>query len=159
MLQLARRLRIAPLPLTVFTNGLSAAHELLSLPKVRVMILGGQLRGENASIIGPFAESMLDRLWFDQLFLGAGAISADATIYSVDLGEATLNGRMLARSAERFILADATKFGQTATYAVAPLSSATALITDAAITLEWRQRLGNAGIALTVAENACEQAQ
>ncbi len=150
VLQLARRLRIAPLPVTVFTNGLVAAQELLNVPKVRVMILGGQLRAENASIIGPYAESMLERLWFDQLFLGAGAINADLSIYSIDVGEAALNAKMLARSVERFILADATKFGQTATYAVAPLSAGMHVITDASVAPEWQQRLANVGVGLTI---------
>jgi DeoR family fructose operon transcriptional repressor len=154
VLQLARRLRIAPMPITVFTNGLVVAQELLNVPKIRVMVLGGQLRAENASIIGPHAETMLDRLWFDQLFLGAGAISADETIYSVDLGEATLNAKMLARSAERFILVDATKFGHAATYAVGPLAGTTHLIVDAAISAEWRQRLANSGIEIVIAGDA-----
>ena len=50
VLQLARRLRIEPLPLTVFTNGLAVAQALLDVPKVRVNVLGGQLRNENASV-------------------------------------------------------------------------------------------------------------
>jgi DeoR family fructose operon transcriptional repressor len=159
VLQLARRLRIAPMPITVFTNGLAVAQELLNVPKVKMMILGGQLRPENASVIGPHAEAMLDRLWFDQLFLGTGAISTDETIYSVDLGEATLNAKMLARSAERFILVDASKFGHASTYAVGPLSSATHVIVDAAITADWRQRLANAGIEFLIAGERQERGQ
>jgi DeoR family fructose operon transcriptional repressor len=159
VLQLARRLRIAPLPITVFTNGLATAQELLNVPKIRVMVLGGQLRPENASIVGPFAESMLDKLWFDQLFLGAGAISGDGSIYSVDLGEASLNAKMLARAAERFVLADARKFGQTATYAVGPISSVSHMISDAAITSEWRQRITNAGVNLTIVGEGREPTQ
>jgi DeoR/GlpR family transcriptional regulator of sugar metabolism len=150
VLQLARRLRLAPLPITVFTNGLATAQELLDVSKIRVMVLGGQLRTENASVVGPYAESMLDKLWFDQLFLGAGAISIDGTIYSIDLGEATLNAKMLARSAERFILVDASKFGHAATYAVATIASATHVIADAAVMPDWRQRLVDLGINLTI---------
>jgi DeoR/GlpR family transcriptional regulator of sugar metabolism len=156
VLQLAQRLRIAPLPITVFTNWLAAARELINVAKIKVMLLGGQLRAENASIVGTYAESMLDRLWFDQLFLGASAISADGTIYSIDLSEATLNSKMIARSAERFVLVDASKFGHMATYAVGPISDATQVIVDAAISSEWQQRLTNLRINLTVVRNADE---
>ena len=156
VLQLAQRLRIAPLPITVFTNGLAAARELINVPKIKVMLLGGQLRSENASIVGTYAEGMLDKLWFDQLFLGASAISADGAICSIDLSEATLNAKMMARSAERFLLADASKFGHMATYAVAPVSTATEVIVDAAISPEWRQKLTNLGTRLTVVRNARE---
>jgi DeoR/GlpR family transcriptional regulator of sugar metabolism len=150
VLQLVRRLRIDPTPVTVFTNGLSVAHALLNVPRVRVMTLGGQVRNENASIVGPHAEAMLERLWFDQLFLGAGAINQDGTIYSVDLAEANLNAKMLARSTERHLLVDSSKFGAIATYAVAPVSSATHVISDAALSPDWRQRLQNLGVTLTL---------
>jgi DeoR/GlpR family transcriptional regulator of sugar metabolism len=151
VLQLVRRLRIDPLPVTVFTNGLSVAQALLNVPKVRVMILGGQIRNENASIVGPHAESMLDRIWIDQLFLGAGAISQDGTIYSVDLAEASLNAKMLARSAERHLLVDSSKFGSIATYAVASVGPATHVVTDIALSPEWQQRLKTFGANLTLA--------
>ena len=66
---------------------------------------------------------MLETIWFDQLFLGASAISPDGAIYSVDSAEASLNRCMLARSANRFVLADSSKFGTMATYKVAPLNA------------------------------------
>jgi len=151
VLQLARRLRISPMPITVFTNGLATAQELLNVPKIRVMILGGQLRTENASIVGSHAEGMLGGLWFDQLFLGAGAISPDASIYSVDHDEAALNSKMLSRSAERFVLVDASKFGRRATYSVGALDAQLHLIVDSAITADWRQRLLELGVELSIA--------
>src|SRR6476659_1556398 len=50
---------------------------------LEVAVLGGQLRSENASLVGPQAEAMLESLWFDQLFLGASAVGPDGVIYSV----------------------------------------------------------------------------
>jgi DeoR family fructose operon transcriptional repressor len=67
---------------------------------------------------------MLETIWFDQLFLGASAIIADGTIDSVDSAKASLNKRLLTRSARRFVLADSSKFGTTASYKVAPLNTA-----------------------------------
>jgi DeoR family fructose operon transcriptional repressor len=77
--------------------------------------------------LGSF-EAMLETIWFDQLFVGASAISADGAIDSVDSAKASLNKRMLTRSAHRFVLADSSKFGTTATYKVAPLSTARVII-------------------------------
>ena len=95
VLQLARLIRINPLPLRIFTNGLAVAQEFLNVPDLEVAILGGQLRSENASLVGPQAEAMLESLWFDQLFLGASAIGPDGAIYSVDSAEASFNKCML----------------------------------------------------------------
>lgn len=149
--QLARLIRVNPLPLRIFTNGLTVAQEFLNIPTLDVVVLGGQLRSENASIVGPQAEAMLETIWFDQLFLGASAISPDAAIYSVDSAEASLNRCMLSRSAHRFLLVDSSKFGTMATYRVAPLGTAQ-VITDAGLSAQWRAQLDELGIKATIAD-------
>src|SRR5689334_1164349 len=141
VLQLARLIRINPLPLRIFTNGLAVAQEFLNVPNLEVGVLGGHLRSENASLVGPQAEAMLESLWFDQLFLGVSAIGPDGAIYSVDSAEASLNKRMLARAAQSFVLADSSKFGAMATYRVAPLNVAR-VVTDTNLPAEWRSRFG-----------------
>ena len=151
VLQLARLVRINPIPLRIFTNGLIVAQEFLNIPNLEVSLLGGQLRSENASLVGPQAEAMLGEIWFDQLFLGASAISPDGAIYSVDSAEASLNRRMLGRSANRYVLADSSKFGTMATYKVAPLVDAK-LITDTGITPQWRSQLADLGVEATFAQ-------
>lgn len=151
VLQLARRLRLDPMPLSVFTNGLVVAQTLMEIPGLSVTVIGGRLRAENASMVGAAAEAMIDRLWFDQLFLGAGAIAADGRLYSLDESEARLNERMMARSAATVLLADATKFGQRLTYLVTALGPAIHLVADEALTPDWRGRLRELQCAVTVA--------
>ncbi|MDE1994215.1 MAG: DeoR/GlpR transcriptional regulator [Rhizobiaceae bacterium] len=151
VLQLARLIRINPMPLRIFTNGLIVAQEFLNIPHLEVVLLGGHLRSENASLVGPQAEAMLETIWFDQLFLGASAVSPDGAIYSVDSAEASLNRRMLGRSANGYVLADSSKFGTTATYKVAPLNSAK-LITDTGLAPQWRRQLLDLGVAATFAD-------
>jgi DeoR family fructose operon transcriptional repressor len=152
VLQLARLIRLNPLPLRIFTNGLSVALEFLNVPNLSVTVLGGQLRNENVSLVGAEAEAMLDTLWFDQLFLGVSAIANDGVLYSVDSAEANLNRRMLTRSAISYLLTDASKFGTTATYKVAPLTAAR-IITDWRLSSDWRARLADLGVDLRVAES------
>ena len=151
VLQLAHRLRVSPIPLAVFTNGLLVAQTLMGVPKLRVTLLGGHLRSENASLVGPAAEAMLDELWFDRLFLGATAIGDDCAVYSLDSAEASLNARMMSRSAGTTVLADSTKFGRRTTYRVTPLTAATAVISDRQLDGAHRRRLAEAGVALSIA--------
>ena len=151
VLQLSRLIRINPLPLRIFTNGLSVAQEFLNVPNLTVSVLGGQLRSENASFVGPQAEAMLETLWFDQLFLGASAIGTDGAIYSVESGEAKRIKRRRTRSETRVLLADSSKFGSMATYRGAPLTE-TRLVTDADLPSEWRARLADARIEATIVE-------
>jgi DeoR family fructose operon transcriptional repressor len=156
VLQLARLIRIHPLPLRIFTNGLAVAQEFLNVSDLEVVLLGGLLRSENASLVGPQAEAMLESIWFDQLFLGASAIGPDGAIYSVDGAEAHLNKCMLTRSAHRFLLADSTKFGTMATYKVAPLTSER-VVTDARLPMHWRKQLAEAGVETTIADDGSQQ--
>ena len=158
VLQLARLIRVSPLPLRIFTNGLSVAQEFLNVPNLQVAVLGGQLRNENASLVGPQAEAMLEGLWFDQLFLGVGAIGPDGAIYSVDSAEASLNAKMLPRSAQRFLMADSSKFGTMATYKVAPLGAVSHVITDSRLSTDWRRRLDELGIVSSIVEPVGEAA-
>ncbi|WP_337268333.1 DeoR/GlpR family DNA-binding transcription regulator [Oryzifoliimicrobium ureilyticus] len=152
VLQLARRIRVNPLPLNVFTNCLPAAQMLIDVEGVKVTLLGGQLRKENSSVVGPLAEEMLERLWFRQLFLGAGAIAEDGAMSSVDENEARLNSVMIARAEQRILLADASKFGQRLTYRVASITDVQTLITDEGLSPEWAERIAGFGLRLRRAE-------
>ena len=151
VLQLARLIRINPMPLRIFTNGLAVAQELINISELEVALIGGQLRSENASLVGPQAEAMLDAIWLDQLFLGVSAIGPDGAIYSVDSAETSLNKRMLSRSANCFVLANSSKFGTMATHKVAPLS-ATRAITDTGLAPKWRNRFAELGVEIIYAE-------
>jgi DeoR/GlpR family transcriptional regulator of sugar metabolism len=96
---------------------------------------------------------MLLSLWFDQLFLGVSAIGEDGAAYSVDSAEASLNRCMLARSAQRLLLADSSKFGTMATYRVAPVASLR-VITDSRLDSDWRGRLADFGVEATIVDAA-----
>jgi DeoR/GlpR family transcriptional regulator of sugar metabolism len=87
------------------------------------------------------------------------AVGDDGSIYSIDLNEASLNAKMLARSAERVLLADTSKFGRSATFAVAPICSVNHVISDLALTVEWRQRLLNLGVDLKIAGDGRERSR
>ena len=151
VLQLARRLRLNPVRLRVFTNCLAVAQILMPVAEVTLTLLGGVLRPQNASVVGPLAEEALDRLWFDQVFLGVGAIAETGEISSADDQEARLNGRMLIRAGQVVVLSDADKFDQRLTFCVGALRAGMWLISDQRLPQTWRQRLADWGCHLKVA--------
>ncbi|MEE9427013.1 MAG: DeoR/GlpR family DNA-binding transcription regulator [Paracoccaceae bacterium] len=133
VLQLARLIKLSQMPLTVFTNGLPVAQELMGAPNVTVNLLGGRTRAKNLSVIGPHAETMLEQLWFQTLFLGASAINDALQVSSFDADEARLNTVMTRRATTTCVMADRRKFGQQAPYSVFTLNSDHTLITDSAL--------------------------
>lgn len=150
VLQLARRLRLEPLPITVFTNGLAVAQELVNVETLSVNLLGGQLRNENLSMVGPYAERLLSEFWFDQLYLGTSAVREDAQMYTHGPAEASLNRAMIGRSAQVIVLADSSKFLGSAPYAVAPVTAIQTMITDNRLDPSWKARLAELNVAATI---------
>lgn len=130
VLQLARLIKLSQMPITVFTNGLAVAQELMAAPNVKVNLLGGRTRTQNLSVAGPLAETMLEGLWFHTLFLGASAVNDRLQISSFDPDEARLNAIMVRRAATTCLMADAEKFGRQATYVVCDLIADHIVITN-----------------------------
>ncbi|WP_417310181.1 DeoR/GlpR family DNA-binding transcription regulator [Devosia sp.] len=152
VLQLARLLRLRPMPLNVFTNCLPLAQVLLGVAEVKVTLLGGAMRAENASVVGALAEETLEKLRFDQAFLGMGAMGDDAAIYTVDPQEARLNALTLGRAARGIILTDSSKFGSYLTHRVHVVGPGLEIITDAGLDAEWSRRLRQLGVELQTVE-------
>jgi len=140
-LQVARRLRFDPVPLTVFTNSLAIVDALAGCDPIEVVLLAGRVRQTNRSVVGALAEQVIEGLWFDQLYLGASAVQSDGVIAMIDSDDARLNASMLRRSTEKFLLADSAKFGRHATFRVAPIAEVTKVFTDDALDEAWVARL------------------
>lgn len=152
VLQLARLIRLRPMPLNVFTNCLPLAQVLLHVPDIRVTLLGGTMRAENSSVVGPLAEEALEKLRFDQVFLGMGAMGDDGAIYTVDPQEARLNALTLERAGTAVILADSAKFGTYLTHRVCAVGPDVRIITDAGLGAAWRERLEALGVSVDLVE-------
>lgn len=153
VLQLARRILLARIPVTLVTNSLVVAREMAQAPDVTLVLLGGRLRAENMSTTGPGAMAMLDTMWFDHLFLGASAVSDDGWLSSFDADEAQLNKHMAKRAATVSILADHSKFTSRAAYSVLQLNRAHTVITDKSLTGKVSEYTISAGVEVKVASD------
>ncbi|GGE22574.1 DeoR family transcriptional regulator [Aureimonas endophytica] len=151
VLQLARRIRLEPMPLAIFTNGLAIAEALMGARDLKVTLIGGRVRPENASTVGPAAMEAVARLGLDQLFLGTGAVAEDGCLYGLDEDEAHLNALMIARASETVLLADASKFGRRLVHRVAPLGPAIRVVTDEGLPAPWRHRLAELACPVAIA--------
>ena len=152
VLQLARLIRLRPLALNVFTNCLPLAQLLLHVPEVKVTLLGGTMRAENASVVGALAEETLEKLRFDLAFLGMGAMGDDGAIYTVDPQEARLNALTVERAARSAVLSDSSKFGGYLTHRVRIAGPELCIITDAGLSAHFRDLLTERGVDLEIVE-------
>jgi DeoR family transcriptional regulator of aga operon len=150
-ISLARHLRDAE-SVTVATNGLNIAWELQDAPGVDLILTGGLLHKKSLSIQGSQAEACLQAYSFDKLFLGVDGFDLQFGVTTHHEAEASLNHKMVERSRKVIVLTDASKFGRVSLHRIVQLDRVHTVITDAAISPEYREGLLRLGIELLIAE-------
>lgn len=109
VLSFAQNISLAE-PLTVITSSVKISLTLCYMPNIEVIQLGGSMRTSSASVIGPYAESLLNEMMCSKLFLGVDGIDLDFGLTTSNIGEAHLNQCMLKSAQEVIVLADSSKF-------------------------------------------------
>ncbi len=119
-------------PLTVAVLSLQAAVRLADQPGIRLLILGGESRAGERSLVGPLALSALDQLRFDTFVMSIGAVHHDLGWSEFDLDDAAVKRAALRRAGRTVVVADATKLGVQAFARVAPLDAVDTFVTSGA---------------------------
>jgi DeoR/GlpR family transcriptional regulator of sugar metabolism len=102
-------LAIGNRPISVVTNGVRVINRLAPLENVRVLVLGGTLRGINETITGPDTEEMLDRVYAEYAFVGVDAIDPKRGIASRTYEQSRVKSMMMRNAAKVVIVADSSK--------------------------------------------------
>jgi len=150
-ISLARHLRDTE-RVTVLTNGLNIAWELADTAGVDLILTGGHLRKQSLSIQGTQAEACLQSYSFDKLFLGVDGLDLKFGLTTHHEAEASLNYKMVERAKKIIVLTDASKFGRVSLHRIVQLDRVHTIITDTAISAEYREGLLALGIELLVAD-------
>lgn len=116
--------------LTVVTPSLTVLNALAESPGIELVCLGGALRPLSQGLVGPITEAALDRISFDRAFMGADGVRADRGICEADQEQTRLKELMMRRADRTYVLAHATKLGQTPFHAWAVMPAQWTLVTD-----------------------------
>lgn len=134
--------------LTVITNGINIAMELLSAKDVRLILLGGMVRQNSYSAVGHFAEDMLRQLSADKLFLAVDALDLEFGLSTPNPEESKVNQLMVQVAAEKILVADSSKFGKRSLSRIVPLSAIDKIITDKSLPAAFESSLRERGLEL-----------
>lgn len=93
----------------VVTNGINLVAELVA-NDIRCLCLGGTIKPNTKAIVGDVALDMLEKFYFDKVFIGANAVSFENGCSTPDMKEAKLKKVSIEKSRVGYILADKTKF-------------------------------------------------
>ncbi|WP_067700686.1 DeoR/GlpR family DNA-binding transcription regulator [Nocardia jejuensis] len=117
--------------LTIVTNALNIAAEMVLRPHLRTICLGGTARRESYELHGPLAERSLAELRVATVILGVNAISVDGGAQCTHLDEAGVNAEMVRRANLVVVVATSDKLQRSALARICPIEKVHVLVTDA----------------------------
>jgi len=132
--------------LSIITNSLAVAQEMLDAPGVTVFMFGGAVQRETASLIGTDGLTLLDRFNIQKGFFGAHGVSDPEGLTDVNAEVAAVKRPLVTRCREVIAVLDATKWGQTGIASFAALDDIDTIITDAAAPAELIEKMQAHGI-------------
>jgi len=115
---------------TVITNGINTALELVNRPDITTIVTGGFLRMTAISLTGSFAWDMLAKINATKGFFGTRGLSVEQGLTDVNVQEANLKMKMIERCQEVIAVANGSKFGEVSLVSFAPIEKVQRLITD-----------------------------
>jgi DeoR/GlpR family transcriptional regulator of sugar metabolism len=115
---------------TVVTNALNIAFALRHAAQIGVIVLGGELRHSELTLLGRIAEEAIAQVHVSHAVFGCFGLDAEAGLTGASLAE-TSTDRAILETVERLtVLADHSKFQQRGPVRLAPVTRITTLVTD-----------------------------
>lgn len=139
--------------LTIITNSINIALEISNRYKrFSVIMIGGEIKDESLSLVGPVAVSMLKQFYCDKLFLGIESFSIENGISSYNLEDAAISQAMISVAKSTITVLDSSKFNKRGFKYIAPVSEIDTVVTDKYIPVDLKQDLIDIGIKLFVVD-------
>ena len=135
--------------LMIITNAMNIAEECIINKTASIYLLGGKLRRNSLSLVGPQAELELQNYSADYVFLGASAVSRKGFM-STDLYEAQMKKAMVATGKKVVVLADHSKFDKSGLTSFCDFKDINILITSDGVEQEILKKIEDAGVEVIV---------
>jgi DeoR family transcriptional regulator of aga operon len=132
--------------LTIVTNALNIANELVVRPQIKLVVTGGVARPQSYELMGPLAAGVLEEITLDTVFLGVDAIDLDTGATAHHEGEASTNRLMASRARRVVVVADGSKLGAHAFARICALDEIDVLITGGTAPEDFVRRCEDAGL-------------
>ncbi len=136
--------------LTVVTNALNIAAEMVLRPHIRTVTLGGIARPQSYELTGPLATMVLRELWIDHLFLGVDGFTAEDGTSCFHEGEAGINALMVERSSRVTVVAGGEKLGRRTFARICDAVAVSTVVTDASAAADTVAGLRSHGVEVVV---------
>lgn len=132
--------------LYIITNSIQIAEELTKYQRFNIIVIGGNLRIQSHSTVGPMTTAMIRNFTGYKLFLGVDSFSFETGISTPNIEEALVNQQMIENAEQVIAVFDASKFDKRSFTHVCSPSQIDIIITDSGATQDVKSRLRKAGI-------------
>lgn len=137
--------------LTVITDSFLVSDILLKDPHIRLIMLGGTVRHSELSVLGHLTRLCLNEIQADKVIMGVRAVSLQHGLLSDTFAEAETHLEFMHRADEVIVVVDHSKFDESATAILAPLSVVDRIVTGRETPLATVEALHALGIEVILA--------
>jgi DeoR family transcriptional regulator, aga operon transcriptional repressor len=116
--------------LTIITNSLRLAEEVLTWPAPNLILLGGLCVPDYQAIVGAQALEQLEHVMVDKVFLGIDGLTMTDGATTADILMAEINRRMAERAHQVILVTDSSKLGRAGFEPIVRVNQIHRLITD-----------------------------
>ncbi len=132
--------------LTVVTNSIRIASELAGHPGITVLMLGGRVRWEALSVVGPLGDGVFRRVNVQKAFVGAAGFTIEAGLSDAMEEEAQIKRSMVNAARDVYAVVDHTKWGRIASATFCRTDRLAGVFTDAEAPQGMVEALRAAGV-------------
>jgi DeoR family transcriptional regulator of aga operon len=136
--------------LTIITNSLAVAQAVQDTPSLTVVMPGGTLQNDTASLIGIDGLDILQKFNIQKGFFGAHGLSLPEGLTDVSAEEAEVKRQMVAMCRQNIVVLDATKWGRVGLASFAQTEDIDTIITDVDAPAELLAQVSDLGIQVMV---------
>jgi DeoR/GlpR family transcriptional regulator of sugar metabolism len=137
--------------LTVITNGLVVAMALLEAPGVTVLMPGGFLRRDSASLTGSEGGEFVKQFNFQKGFFGAKGLTLEEGLTDVNSDEVVVKREWVGHTRRVIAIVDSSKWGRVGFASFASIDQVDCIITDEDAPPDLVAALREAGVEVIIA--------
>jgi DeoR family transcriptional regulator of aga operon len=135
--------------LTVITNALNIAADM-ARSDFEIILIGGTLRKNSLSVVGPLAEDVLKEMHADIVFLGVDGFDTKVGLTTPNVLGARVNRAMVEAAEKVVAVCDSSKFNRRSLSLIVGTSAIDHVITDSNLAPGEVKAIQDAGIEVTI---------
>ncbi|BDR66800.1 DeoR/GlpR family DNA-binding transcription regulator [Clostridium tetani] len=145
-LEIAKVLKTKFKKLTILTNSLAIANELIDMDKYTIILTGGILKNDEFSLVGDIAQKYIESFNIHTAFISVSGVSLKEGLTDYILDHLQIQKKFIEISQNVIVLADSSKFDSVSLLNVCNLEDVNMIITDSRIKKNVLEKYLNNGI-------------